>query len=114
MKLIAFSSVLFALSTVALLASPASNPAPGSMPQHGRTSFNMELDPAASAKFQQNEATIREFCDIGKADLRLHNFAGAEQDFRSALALEHNGPTYLGLAEALLGQGKTAEALQSY
>ena len=66
--------------------------------------------PEVIARNQQCQSDLQE----GNANLQAKNYALAEADFRDALALEHSGPAYLGLAEALVGQGKTAEARQAY
>ncbi len=69
-----------------------------------------------------NSHTPRSKADIGaemeaeegRAALNAGDFTAAEADFSASVSSHPDGYTYLGLAEALTGQGKTAQALQSY
>ena len=50
----------------------------------------------------------------GEAALRAKDYKQAESDFRNAIDNDTLGEAYCGLAEALLGQGRKSEAMQTY
>lgn len=67
------------------------------------------VSPEHMAKIEEAQADYRD----GEAALRAKDFVNAEANFRASLAL-FPGEAYLGLAEALTAQGRTAEAIQTY
>jgi len=115
MKTLLLVTALLGLCAIATASSPGNTPQ--TPKPHSRTQFNLELSPEASAKLQQTEAASRAFYKDGETALRAEDFMSAEEDFRRSISTdptEPNGLVYLGLGEALAGQGQTAEAIKTY
>ena len=109
MKFTAVGSALLTLCAVGSIASPASNPQTKTPKQTGLTQFCVRVDPFAA---QHQQAAV-DYKDGMKA-LQAKDYVSAETSFRLSLSNLLNGATYLGLAEALVGQGRTADARQAY
>lgn len=82
-------------------------PSPKDLPL---THFITPSPPALLARIRWAEEDKRN----GEDALRAKDYKAAEQSFRSAVAGFPFGDAYCGLAEALLGQGRKDEAMQTY
>lgn len=112
MKHIAYRQVLLAFCLTAIAwpagaapssAAPNSNDLP---PTHFITPSPMALK-VRIWQAQQDEKS-------GQIALRAKDYKEAEADFRNAIDSDTLGSAYCGLAEALLGQGRKDEAMQTY
>ncbi len=105
-------SAVLALCAVAFVARPAVAEPPVRSPSMTSESRNSRhhMSPAAIAREIQAGQDYKD----GSNALRAKDYASAVASFQAALSNRPDGPPYLGLAEALVGQGKTAEALQAY
>ncbi len=71
---------------------------------------NSSLPPEYLARIQDYNAEL----SSAKASLQAGNYAQAEQGFRAAIADDWGDGPYIGLAETLVAEGRTVEALQTY
>lgn len=94
---------VFSLCVVAVASSPVL--ASGKVSGH-----NWPIPPALTLKYQQAKIA----CEDGEEALQAKDYVSAETSFRDSLATAHDGVAYLGLAEALAGQGRNGEALETY
>ena len=82
--------------------------------QHSLTQYTIVPTAKMIAKSAQEETDYMSSMAEGKANLRAHNFILAEENFREAVSVRPTEEAYLGLGEALVGQGRTMDALQAY
>lgn len=72
------------------------------------------LAPLAHAQADVDRATARTLGQEGERALSAKDFKSAEDDFRRAESLVHAPTLLLGLARALVGEGKLVEAQEAY
>jgi tetratricopeptide (TPR) repeat protein len=71
---------------------------------------NSPLPPQYLARIQDYNTQF----SSAKANLQAKNYVQAEEGFRAAIADDWGDAPYIGLAETLVAEGRTVEALQAY
>ncbi len=82
--------------------------------RQARAMHHADLTPEQRAHVEAVHARVNELEKAGAKALHDGDFAAAEADFRESVSITPFSNTYFELAEALTGQGRTAEAIEAY